>query len=215
LGQDFLAVLEELVVQDGMDAVYLAGYSMGGNLALNAAGQAEDSFPALRGIAVVCPNIHPALAVEALERPRNWLYQRHFLKSLQTRMYRKATYFPGLYDLAHLKTISSLREFDNRYTAPSGGFADAAEYYEKTGARHALSRIKVPTLIIASKDDPFIPFRSFDVPALEANPRICFVATTHGGHCGFLQRRSGREDMYWAENRIVEFCLAQEQERRK
>ena len=219
LSGDVLAVVEELATRDGLDAVYVAGYSMGGNLALNAAGQvtqAEPKLPhvacsstgVLKGVAAVCPNIHPALAVEALERPRNFMYQRHFLKSLRARMRRKARCFPGLNDLSHLDTIRSLHEFDDRYTAPDAGYVDAAEYYERTGARHVLEHIRIPTLIIAAKDDPFIPFRSFDVPGLSENPWIHLVASTHGGHCGFLQRRRHGEDMYWAENRLIEFFLA-------
>lgn len=218
LSGDVLAVVEELATRDGLDSVYLAGYSMGGNLALNAAGQlarAEAGSPnvpctrarALKGIAAVCPNINPALAVDALERPRNFIYQRHFLKSLRARMRRKARCFPGLNDLSHLDAIRTLHEFDDRYTAPDAGYTDAAEYYERTGARHVLGYICSPTLIIAAKDDPFIPFRSFDVPALAENPWIHLVASTHGGHCGFLQRRRCDEDMYWAENRLVEFFL--------
>lgn len=214
LSDDFLNVINELEARDGLDSMYLAGYSMGGNLALNAAGHAGTSHRSLKGVAVVCPNVNPALAVEALERPRNWVYQQHFLKSLRAKMRRKFTLFPGTYDVSGLERIRSLREFDDCYTAPAGGFADAADYYEKTGSRHVLGRIRVPALIIAAQDDPFIPFQSFDLPALHENPSIRLVASTHGGHCGFLQRPCPHEDMYWAENRIVEFVMAHEREKK-
>jgi predicted alpha/beta-fold hydrolase len=205
---DVLAVAHELAAKDGLPAIWLAGYSMGGNLALNAAGHPrEDSplFQGLKGVIAVCPNINPALAVEALERPRNWFYQRHFLTSLKARMRRKATAFPGLYDLRPLDAMRSLREFDDAYTAPAGGYASAADYYERTGARHVLGHITVPTLIITAQDDPFIPFAGFDLPAIRDNRHIRFVATRHGGHCGFLQHPRPDEDLYWAENRVVEF----------
>lgn len=206
---DALAVAQELADREGIKAIWLAGYSMGGNLVLQAAGRAGTTLPALQGVAAVCPNIHPALAVEALERPRNWIYQRHFLTSLKARMRRKARFFPGRYDLSRLDRIRSLREFDDVYTAPAGGFANAADYYERTGSRHVLGDIRVPTLLITAQDDPFIPYRSFDLPALRENPRIRFVAPAHGGHCGFIQQPRATEDLYWAENRIVEFFVAQ------
>lgn len=208
LSGDCLAVAEELSARDGIEAIWLAGYSMGGNLVLRAAGGVGRGLPPLKGVAAVCPNVNPALAVDALERPRNWIYQRHFLTSLKARMRRKAGFFPGRYDLSRLDRIRSLREFDDVYTAPAGGFADAADYYERTGARHVLGEIQVPALIIAAQDDPFIPYGSFDLPPLRENPHIRFIAPAHGGHCGFIQRPRPKEDCYWAETRIVEFMAA-------
>jgi predicted alpha/beta-fold hydrolase len=202
---DFLSIAQELSARDGIEAIWLAGYSMGGNLALQVAGCAGTLLPTLKGVAVVCPNIHPAAAVDALERPRNWIYHRHFLKSLQARMRRKASVFPGRFDLSRLDTIRSLREFDDVYTAPAGGYAGAADYYERTGSRHVLGNIRVPTLIITAQDDPFIPYGCFDLPALRENPWIQLVVPPHGGHCGFIQRPRPDEDLYWAENRIIEF----------
>ena len=120
-------------------------------------------------------------------------------------MTRKAALFPGKYDLSHLATIRTLLDFDEAYTAPAGGYRSAADYYEQTGARHVLGAIARPTLIITAQDDPFIPYWIFDVPALHKNPHIRLVAPTHGGHCGFIQRRMPGEDRYWAENRLVAF----------
>ena len=203
---DFLAIAQELSSRDGLEAIWLAGYSMGGNLVLNAAGRAGALPPILKGVVAVCPNIHPALAVEALQRPRNWIYQWHFLASLKARVRRKARFFPGKYDLSRLNQIRSLPEFDDVYTAPAGGYADAADYYERTGARHVIGHITVPTLIITAQDDPFIPYGGFELPALRTNRWIQLVAPAHGGHCGFLQHPRRDEDIYWAENRLVEFA---------
>jgi len=126
--------------------------------------------------------------------------------ALRARLRRKAKLFPGRYDLTRLNAIRSLREFDDRYTAPAGGYAGAADYYERTGSRHVLGSITVPTLIIAAQDDPFIPYRSFDLSALRRNRWLHLVAPARGGHCGFLQRPRRDEDIYWAENRMVEFA---------
>jgi predicted alpha/beta-fold hydrolase len=154
----------------------------------------------------VCPNIDPAACVTAIEERRNWIYHHYFLTSMQARLRRKATLFPGAFDLTGLSSIRSLRSFDDAYTAPDGGFTDAADYYERTGARHVLEQISVSTLIITAQDDPFIPYCIFDTPALATNPHIQFVAPRHGGHCGFVQRRSLGEDCFWAENRLIE-CM--------
>jgi hypothetical protein len=211
LSGDLAAVLQELRDRDGLGSLWAVGYSMGGNLVLKMAGEAKAAFPGLHGVATVCPNIDPAACVEALERPSNWFYQRYFLTRTKARLKRKAAFFDGRFDLSGLAEIRTLRQFDEAYTAPAGGFHNADDYYDRAGARHVLGAIEVPTLIITSQDDPFIPYRIFESPAIRQNRRIRLVAPTHGGHCGFYQRARSVEDAYWAENRIVE-CIVGERD---
>lgn len=205
LSRDYRTIMDELVAVDGLRHIWLVGYSMGGNLVLKTAGEAEGSEPALAGVVAVCPNIDPTQCVDALEQPRNWLYHHYFLASLKTRLRRKARLFPGKWDLSGFERIRLLREFDDRYTAPDGGYRNAADYYDRSGSRHVLGSIAVPTLIITSQDDPFIPYRMFALPAIAHNPSITLLAPRYGGHCGFFQWSQNGEDCYWAENRIVEF----------
>lgn len=208
LSEDLRAVATELAARDGIEAIWLAGYSMGGNLILRMAGEAGTDFSSLRGVMVVCPNIDPAASVDALEQKRNWMYHRFFLKSLVARLRRKARLFPEKFDLAGLSLIRTLRAYDDAYTAPDGGYLDASDYYERSGARHMVGRISVPTLILTAQDDPLIPYRLFQMPALTTNPWIRVVVTAYGGHCGFIQRRRPGEDMFWAENRLIDFIAA-------
>ncbi len=204
LSADYQTVIKELATVDGLPDIWLVGYSMGGNLVLKTAGEAGADFPALQGVLAVCPNIDPAACVTALEHPSNRLYHSYFLKRLKARMRRKATWFPDKFDLSDLRAIGSMREFDDRYTAPDGGYHNAAEYYERAGARHVLAQIRVQTVILTAQDDPFIPYAMFQAPALRSNPRIKLIAPRYGGHCGFFQRSTPNEDSYWAENRLVE-----------
>jgi predicted alpha/beta-fold hydrolase len=212
LSQDYRAVVHELARVDGLDRIWLVGYSLGGNLVLKAAGEAGLSEAALAGAIAVCPTIDPAQCAKALEAPRNWVYHYHFLTQLKRRMRRKAVLFPGKWDLAGLDRIRILSEFDDRYTAPDGGYASGADYYNRSGARRVLDSIAVPTLIITAQDDPFIPYSMFTVPLIQRHPKIRVIAPRHGGHCGFFHWAPNGEDPYWAENRIVDFL--QEQSRR-
>jgi len=207
LSQDIIGVVAELSAHDGLDAIWAAGYSMGGNLVLKMAGEVRSESPALRGTLAVCPNIDPAACVSALERPTNWAYQRHFLKCLKARLRRKAALFPGQFDETRLAGIRTLREFDEVYTAPDGGYKHADDYYDRAGARHVLASIQVPTVIITAQDDPFIPYHMFECAAIKTNPRIRLWAPSYGGHCGFIQRSRLDEDAYWAENRLVELLV--------
>lgn len=205
---DVRTVLGELTARDGFDSIWLGGYSMGGNLVLRAAGELGRSNRALKGVVAVCPNIDPAACTAALLQPRNWIYNRHFVQSLKARLRRKAALFPGKFDLAPLAGIRTLLDFDEAYTAPDGGYRNAADYYEQAGSRHVLGSIAVPALILTAQDDPFIPYWIFNAPAIRANSRIRFEAPAHGGHCGFIARSSDHKDRYWAENRLIEFITA-------
>ena len=209
LSQDYLGIIREITDQDGCQEVWLVGYSMGGNLTLKLAGEVGASPSSLRGVAAVCPNIQPAACVRALQRPSNWIYHRYFLKSLKAKLRKKSQLYPGQWDLSGLSSIRTMWEFDDIYTAPDGGYRDAADYYEKSAARNGLSSITIPTLIITAQDDPFIPYDMFADSDLQSNPYIRLLAPAHGGHCGFFQQRHFPEDPFWAENRIIDWIQSQ------
>ena len=202
---DLHAVITELTNHDKLPDIWLVGFSMGGNLTLKLAGEVGNMISSLRGVIGVCPNIHPAACVEALQQPKNWVYHQYFLPRLKARLQRKAKHFPNKWDLSLLSRIQTMWHFDDVYTAPDAGYTDAADYYEQCGARHVLQHIHVPTLIITAQDDPFIPYRIFHEESLSSNPFIQLIAPETGGHCGFFQRSQTNEDHFWVENRIVQF----------
>lgn len=211
LSADFCAVLFELIECDTLGQVFFAGFSMGGNLVLKMAGELGASAPRqLRGICAVCPTLDLAACVDALERPENRLYQWHFVSQLKVRMRRKAKLFPGKFELNGMSGARTVREFDEAVTAPCCGYRNAADYYERASAMRVARRIAVPTLILTSKDDPVVPFESFNAPEIAGNPQIEVAATDFGGHCAFISRTSGAE-RYWGEARVVEFCIAHAQ----
>ena len=200
-------VLRELAATCGVDRVVVAGYSLGGNLALKLAGEyGATPPPQLRGVVAISPVMDLAACVAALERRRNVVYQLNFVRSLQRRMRRKAACFPGSYDVDRLSRIWSVRAFDETYTAPHFGFASAADYYHRASALRVVDRIRVPALIITADDDPFVPAGSFGDPALLANPCIDVTLTRHGGHCGFLAAPTALDDGYWAETQVVQMA---------
>ena len=205
LSSDYREIVKELATVDRLTHIWLVGYSMGGNLVLKAAGEMGGAVPALAGVVAVCPNIDPTQCVAALEQPRNWIYHQHFLSRLKARMRRKAGLFPGKWDLGTMRSMKTISQFDDYYTARDGGYRDGTDYYDRAGARHVLNRIAVPALIITAQDDPFIPYSLFTRPELIENQNITLLAPRHGGHCGFFSLSQTGEDAYWAENRIVEF----------
>ena len=209
LTADAAHVIGEVERTDGIERVVVAGYSLGGNLALKLAGDYGDRPPrSLRGVAAVSPIIEIADCVDALERRTNVVYQLNFVRGLRARMRRKSVTHPGRFDLAALRDVWTVRRFDDAYTAPFFGFRDAADYYYRASAMRVVDRIRVPALIITAEDDPFVPAAPFRDPRVTGNPAITLHVTRHGGHCGFVAEPSPGSDGYWAEERIVEFAAA-------
>jgi hypothetical protein len=213
LTADAAHVVHELITVDGIGAIAVAGYSLGGNLALKLAGEYGAHAPRpLVGVAAVSPIIEISECTRALERRENWIYQWNFVKDLKRRMRRKARCRPGAFDLSALDRVKTVREFDETYTAPHFGFRSAEDYYHRASAMRVIDRISVPALIITSEDDPFVPSQPFRDPKLAANPHIDLRLSAHGGHCGFVapSAPSGADgndgnDAYWAEHQIIEF----------
>jgi len=205
---DAAFVIREIGVTDGIDHVVVAGYSLGGNLALRLAGtHGPADLPALKAVCAVSPVLELEACVRALERGSNFAYQWNFVRNLKARMRRKDACFPGRFDLAPLARIRTVRQFDAAYTAPFFGFASAEDYYHRAAALRVVEHIEIPALVITAEDDPFVPVEPFRDAKLTANPHITVVVTKHGGHCGFLADANSQDgDGYWAEHAIIEFA---------
>ena len=195
------------IVGEGIERVVVAGYSLGGNLALKLAGDYGDAPPAaLRGVCAVSPVLELGACVRALERRQNFAYQWNFVRGLKARMRRKALTHPGRFPVMRLADVRTVRQFDEVFTAPQFGFDGAEDYYHRASAMRVIDRIRVPTLIITAEDDPFVPTEPFRDPSLTGNPHITLRITPHGGHCGFISDSTPDDDGYWAEQQVVAFA---------
>ena len=207
LSEDLKAVVTELIERDELNRIFLIGFSLGGNMVLKLAGEYGDKAPReLIGVCAVSPSIDLAASADLILQKSNWLYHRDFLRRLKGRIVRKHKLFPERYDIADIREIRDLREFDDRYTSRAHGFDGAADYYYRASAIRVIDKVRIPTLVIHGRDDPFIPFAPIDTPALTTNPYILLLAPERGGHVAFLGSTKDGEDRFWAENRLVEFC---------
>lgn len=206
LTHDARRVIEELIETDHLPRLFIAGFSLGGNMVLKLAGEyGDDPPPEVLGICAVSASVDLRASTLHMNLRRNWIYQQDFLRRIKNRLRRKQRLFPDLYDISGLSNIHSIEEFDDRFIAPAFGFADARDYYAKASSLPFIKRIRIPTLIIHAEDDPFIPFAPLRDPSIAENPYVLLVAPERGGHVAFLSANTG-EDRFWAENRLVEFC---------
>ena len=206
LTEDLRQIIDELAERDGLGELYVAGFSLGGNVVLKLAGEYGSATPQqLKGVIAVSPSIDLNASADAIELRSNMIYNMRFVWSLRTRMRRKARLFPERYDESRLRGVWSIRKFDDVYTAPHSGFGNVANYYARASSLQFISRIIVPTLLVHAQDDPFIPFESFRHPDIEANPNVVLLAPEQGGHVGFISADREGEERFWAEIMTAEF----------
>jgi predicted alpha/beta-fold hydrolase len=193
---DLAAVLSELIALDLPRPMALIGFSLGGNLALRFAGRVGSAAPVAGVVAVNAP-IDLAVAADHIERPWNFPYQVAFTKALcgLVEEVRAVRHVPG--PPARWRDIRTVRRFDEVFTAPDGGYASADEYYADGSSAPLLAGIRVPALLLASRNDPIVPVKVFEgVRALSV--RVAF--TRSGGHVGYWS--SGR---FWAASAALDF----------
>lgn len=194
LTTDARVILESLDSRS-LSPLFLVGFSLGGNTALKLAGELGHNH-LLAGVCAVSTPIDLSACVDRIEERQNFLYARRFVSRLRDRVRRKSRISPHLYTTDGVDRVKTIREFDDRFTAPLFGFGNAANYYATQSAAGYLERIRVPALLIAAQDDPLVPFQIYKHPALERNPAVTLIAPKHGGHLGFLSRRKPR---FWLD----------------
>jgi uncharacterized protein len=202
---DVAAVAHHLLQDDGISRFALCGFSMGGNLVLKTAGEWGSAGPQeFVAVAAVCPAVDLAASADALHLPLNRLYEQYFLLKLRARMRIKASCFPGKYDLARLRGLKSLRDFDDKVTAFYCGFTGASDYYSRSAAANVIQEISVRTYILNAANDPFVRILPETRKKIHANPSITFVETEDGGHCSYIGERNGY-DGHFAERAVIDF----------
>jgi predicted alpha/beta-fold hydrolase len=207
LSGDLRAVVNQLIEHDRLPQLFVIGFSLGGNMALKFAAECgEDPPRELLAVCAVSPAVDLAASMDLLIQRSNWIYHRNILGGMRKRIRTKKRLFPELYDLSEIGSVRTIRDFDNQFTAPAYGFADADDYYQRESSIPLIDRIRIPTLIIHAEDDPFIPFAPLRHPSVVENPYILLIATKWGGHVAFVAERKDGEDRFWAENRVVQFC---------
>jgi uncharacterized protein len=200
---DLLAVLRERRRVSSLP-IFVIGFSLGGNVALKLAGELEEGAGGLlAGVCAVSTPIDLAACAAALAQPRNFLYQGRFLNRLKDRIRRKNRLAPDVYTLEHLPKIRTIEDFDDHYTARLFGFGTAANYFRTQSSNQFLERIRVPALLVQSKDDPLVPFPVFEHPAFASNPCLTLLAVEHGGHLGFLSRGKAR---FWLDGTVLDWA---------
>lgn len=176
------------------------GFSLGGNLLLKHLGETGPDSGLDCAAAVSVPFRLDA-AVQRMETGLSRLYGRYLLDRLKRSYRRRFRHRPSPLDL-DIHRVRSIREFDDRVTAPLNGFAGAEDYYRRCSAAAFIATIVTPTLVLHARDDPFM--YPDTVPArADFGPGITLEVSEYGGHVGFVSGRLPWRPVYWSERRIL------------
>ncbi len=187
---DLRQVLGQMDGRLAGQGLLLAGYSLGANLMLKYLGEAGRRA-IVRGAASISAPIDLSVARIAIMRRRNALYHRHLLAGLKMESEGLELTAEERRSLIEVETIY---DFDERVLAPRMGFAGAEDYYRRSMSLPLLPEIRVPTLLIHARDDPWIPYRSYRDFDWACNRRLMPLFPRRGGHVGFHARGS---DVPW------------------
>lgn len=202
--EDIHEVVSFVAASGKYKTICLVGFSLGGNVVLKYLGEkGSDLNPAVKAaVAISVPCDLKGCAVR-LEEPSNRIYARRFLRLLFDKIAAKARQFPDRVTVKDYESIKTLKEFDDRYTAPLHEFVDAEDYYRRSSSKPFLSSISVPTLLINAADDPFLSDSCYPEREAVASAFLLLEIPSHGGHCGFMS--FGKRGLYWSEQRTVSF----------
>ena len=183
------------------------GISLGGNVLLKYLGEqgAKNATPLSAAVAVSVPYDLSA-GTDALGRGgKAGIYVGYFLRSLLAKVRAKREILADILDLDAVLASTTLREFDDDATAKLHGFADAEDYYLQSSSKRFIQSIRVPTLLLHSRDDPFLPTSALPLSAIEVNPFLTLVLTDGGGHVGFFEGGAPWNPAFWMEEQSASF----------
>jgi hypothetical protein len=185
------------------------GYSLGGNALLKYLGETGPHAGLAAAVAVSVPYLL-AEGARRLDTGLSRLYQRYLLRSLRRKVAAK---FRGRERAvlgigpADLERLTDFRTFDDAVTARLHGFRDVRDYYTRSSSRQYLGRIRVPTLLLHARDDPFMTPAVLP-EAAELAPAVTLEVHERGGHVGFVTGALPWAPRYWLEARIPAFLAA-------
>ncbi len=179
----------------------LIGFSLSGNILLKYLGEGRSVPSGVIGALAVNPPIDLRVASHILSTSLScWLFNRYYMKLIknQTRVIKQ--HFPNSLDSE--VNFSTIWNFDVSYTALAGGYENVDDYYDKCSGKKFVNSIEIPTDILCSLDDPFVPPDVFrDLP-----PNINIYQPKEGGHMGYISaERTPFGDYRWMDYVVLEW----------
>ena len=200
---DIRYLLESLSERYPGTPLFAVGYSLGGNALLKYLGESQKDSPLQAAVAVSVP-FTLADGARRLNRGFSKIYQYHLITRLRKKILAKFSQRPAPLEPGRINGLTTFYQFDNDVTAPLHGFKNADDYYARSSSRRFLKDIRVPTLVLHSRDDPFMTTAAIPDES-ELSSAVTLELSDRGGHVGFIAGVLPWHPGYWLEQRIPEF----------
>lgn len=198
---DLATVIDHVLKNKQYKEIYLVGFSMGGNITLKYLGEksaAADSR--IKKAVVFSVPLDLQSSTERMTGGMGAVYTRKFVRTLNKKLKLKKEELAKLgIDISGAHKIWDFKTWDGRFTAPLHGFKSAEDYYTKSSSRPVLKDIRVPTLIVNAKNDPFLGEACFPTEELRAHPFVKLEIPESGGHVGFQKNGRFESERYALE----------------
>jgi predicted alpha/beta-fold hydrolase len=198
---DLDEIIRYILNKDKYSNIALIGFSLGGNLLLKYLGERIDVPKEISHAIAVSSPLSLKGSLESLTQFHNWVYRTSFLYHLRKKYKLKVSRFPEHASSSEINKIKSLLAFDNIYTAPAHGFADAYDYYKKNSSLQFIPHIRIPTLILNAENDSFLSPLCYPRELASKLKNLYLEAPEYGGHVGFYQPGN----TYYNETRALQF----------
>ena len=201
-------ILRRLKEENPQSKIYVAAISLGGNMVLKWLGEEGHMAGEVveRAVAVSTPLDLVAAAGELDFGIKRILYTSYFLQSLKPRALAKIATHGLDIEARAIRRSATFRQFDDLFTAPVHGFKDAEEYWTRCSSKAWLRHIRVPTLLLNARNDPFLPESALPRDD-EISESVTLDFPCDGGHVGFVSGKfPGHLD--WLPERILRFFAA-------
>ncbi|MFG0261971.1 MAG: YheT family hydrolase [Novipirellula sp. JB048] len=208
---DLLAALETIATLAPRGPLGVVAVSLGGNQILRALGRIGAGrdprpgwFDRLDRVVAVCPPIDLVRCSENMQRRLLRPYNYYFIRQLMSRIPPRVRARDEFAAQLAQPRPRTLRELDERFTAPLSGFSGAMEYYERSSAANHIGAVEVPTLLLAAGDDPVVPVECFSESKHPWSDATTRLISKHGGHVGFIDRQRN----CWMDRVIADWFAA-------
>ncbi len=182
------------------------GVSLGGNALLKYLGEQGENTPLSAAMAVSVP-FDLGNTANHLTTGFSKVYQRHLVSLVRKKIAEKQRQMSLPLDAKAFDDAKTFYQVDN-LAAKLHGFESAEDYYQKASARQFLKAIKIPTLLLHSKNDPFMTTEAIPQPD-ELSRHVTLELCESGGHVGFVYGANPFKPKYWVDKRFYDFYQQQ------
>ena len=201
---DMEKVIQFVIRRHPCRPILLVGFSLSGNILLKYLGEGRRVPSNIAGAFAVNPPVDLKEASRIISQEKgSFIFNRYYMRLIHRQEAALRQCFPNAYHLA--KRAKTIWDFDVAYTAPAAGYRDVDQYYSTCSSNQFLRNIETPTVLLCSKDDPFVPAQVFE--SLHMSNSVFYHAPEHGGHMGYISRTiTPLGDRRWMDFQIVDWA---------